>query len=94
MVVGFDGSEPAYRALDAATQLISGRTASIVAVYVAYLPATVALAPEGLLEFTEAVRSRLDLVEQRCRLERRPVTLRLLPRLALGWSHHRGAAAE
>ena len=29
-VVGFDGSESAYRALDAATQLISGRPGSIV----------------------------------------------------------------
>jgi nucleotide-binding universal stress UspA family protein len=81
-VVGFDGSEPANRALEAATQLISGRTGSIVAVFVAHPAATAELSPEGLVEMlkgfdaleqqlTEAIRSRLDLVEQRWRLERR-----------------------
>ena len=69
-VVGFDGSESAYRALDAAAQLISGRTGSIVAVYVAHLSATAELSPEGVVEvlqgfdaleqqFTQVVRSRL-----------------------------------
>ena len=82
VVVGFDGSESAYRALDAATQLISGRTGSIVAVFVAHPPATAELSAEGLVEmlksfdaleqqFTEAIQCRLGLVEQRWRLERR-----------------------
>ena len=82
VVVGFDGSGPAYRALDAATQLISGRTGNIVVVYVAHLPPTAELSPEGLVEvlkgfdtldqqFTESIRNRLELVEQRWRLERR-----------------------
>ena len=82
VVVGFDGSESAYRALDSATHLISGRTGNIVAVYVAHPSATAELSPEGLVEmrngfdaleqqFTEGIRSRLDLVEQRWRLERR-----------------------
>jgi nucleotide-binding universal stress UspA family protein len=82
VVVGFDGSESAYRALDAATQLISGRTGSIVAVFVAHPPATAELSSEGMVEvlkgfdaleqqFTEAIRSRLGPVEQRWRLERR-----------------------
>ena len=82
VLVGFDGSGPAYRALDAATHLISGRTGNIVAVYVAHPPPTAELSPEGLVEvlkgfdtleqqFTESIRNRLELVEQRWRLERR-----------------------
>ncbi len=82
VVVGFDGSQSAYRALDAATHLISGRAGRIVAVYVAHPSATAEISPEGLAEmlkgfdaleqqFTEAIRSRLNLVEQRWRLERR-----------------------
>jgi len=82
VVVGFDGSEPAYRALDAATHLISGRTGNIVAVFVAHPSPSTELSSEGLVEvlksfdalekqFTESIRSRLELVEQRWRLERR-----------------------
>ena len=82
VVVGFDGSESAYRALDAATQLISGRAGSIVAVYVAHPSGVAAGSPEGLAgmlrgfdaleqQLTEAIRSRLHRVEQRWRLERR-----------------------
>jgi nucleotide-binding universal stress UspA family protein len=39
LVVGYDGSPPAIRALDAAVRLLHGRTGSIEAVYVAHLPA-------------------------------------------------------
>ena len=38
LVVGYDGSPPAIRALDAAVGLLSGRTGSIEVVYVAHLP--------------------------------------------------------
>jgi nucleotide-binding universal stress UspA family protein len=82
VVVGFDGSESAYRALDAATQLISGRTGNLVVVYVAHLSSTAGFSPEGLGEslkafdalkerFTEAIHNRLDGVEQRWILQRR-----------------------
>jgi nucleotide-binding universal stress UspA family protein len=37
LVVGYDGSAPATRALDAAIRLLSGRTGSIDVVYVAHL---------------------------------------------------------
>jgi nucleotide-binding universal stress UspA family protein len=37
-VVGYDGSPPATRALDAATRLLQGRTGRIEVVYVAHLP--------------------------------------------------------
>jgi nucleotide-binding universal stress UspA family protein len=38
LVVGYDGSPPASRALDAAVRLLHGRTGSIEVVYVAHLP--------------------------------------------------------
>lgn len=82
VVVGFDGSQAANRALDAATQLISGRPGRIVVVYVAHLPAGAELSPEAQVEtlksfdtlqqeFTEAISSRLDAVEPRWSLQRR-----------------------
>lgn len=39
LVVGYDGSPPAIRALDAAIRLLRGRTGSIEVVYIAHLPA-------------------------------------------------------
>jgi nucleotide-binding universal stress UspA family protein len=85
-VVGFDGSQSAYRALDAATQLISGRPGSIVVVYVAHLSASAELSPEAMVEslrgfdalqqeLTDTVRSRLDGVEQRWSFQRRDGTI-------------------
>src|SRR5438105_10798969 len=50
VVVGFDGSQSASRALDAATQLISGRPGSIVVVYVAHLSGGAELSPEAVVE--------------------------------------------
>ena len=38
LVVGYDGSPPATRALDAAANLLRGRTGRIEVVYVAHLP--------------------------------------------------------
>jgi nucleotide-binding universal stress UspA family protein len=82
VVVGFDGSETSYRALDAATRLISGRTGFILAVYVAHVSAPTELSPECMVEvlkdfdtleqqFSEAIRSRLNHVELRWTLQRR-----------------------
>ena len=82
VVVGFDGSASAYRALDAARQLISGRPGSVVVVYVAHLSAGAELSPEAVVEslkafdalqqeFNAAIRSRLDGVEPRWSLQRR-----------------------
>jgi nucleotide-binding universal stress UspA family protein len=81
-VVGFDGSESAFRALDAATQLISGRPGSLVVVYVAHVSAAAGFSPEVLVEsvkgfdaieeqFNEAIRNRLEGVEPRWSLQRR-----------------------
>jgi nucleotide-binding universal stress UspA family protein len=53
LVVGYDSSLPAIRALDAAVRLLSGRSGSIEVVYVAHLPSIDALSPGAVAE-TEA----------------------------------------
>jgi nucleotide-binding universal stress UspA family protein len=50
LVVGFDGSPPAIRALDAAVNLLQGRTGGIDVVYVAHLPSMAALSPGAVSE--------------------------------------------
>jgi nucleotide-binding universal stress UspA family protein len=45
LVVGYDGSPPASRALDAAAQQLQGRPGRIDVVYVAHLSSLVALSP-------------------------------------------------
>jgi nucleotide-binding universal stress UspA family protein len=50
LVVGYDGSPPAGRALDAAVSLLHGRTGRIQAVYVAHLPSMDALSAGAVAE--------------------------------------------
>ena len=50
LVVGYDGSPPATRALDAAVRLLSGRSGAIEVVYVAHLPGIDALSPDAVAE--------------------------------------------
>ena len=50
LVVGFDGSPPAIRALDAAVNLLQGRTGRIELVYVAHMPSMAALSPGAVGE--------------------------------------------
>jgi nucleotide-binding universal stress UspA family protein len=50
MVVGYDGSDPASRALDAAVRLLKGRQGGIDVVYVASLPGLDALSPAAVVE--------------------------------------------
>jgi nucleotide-binding universal stress UspA family protein len=50
LIVGYDGSDPAVRALDAAARLLSGRVGSIDVVYVPHLPAVDTLSPEATAE--------------------------------------------
>ena len=49
-VVGYDGSQPASRALDAAVRLLQGRTGRIEVVYVAHLSSMVSLSPGAIAE--------------------------------------------
>ena len=82
LVVGYDGSPPAIRALDAAVRLMHGRTGSIEAVYVAHLPSIDMLSAGAVAEMeanfddiarelhtvaSEQMRGR----EERWRFERR-----------------------
>lgn len=60
LVVGYDGSPPATRALDAAVNLLAGRAGSIEVVYVAHLPSMAALSPGAVAE----LENDFDDVEQ------------------------------
>ncbi len=48
LVVGYDGSPPASRALDAAVRLLQGRTGSIEVVYIAHLSSLVMLSADAI----------------------------------------------
>ena len=50
LVVGYDGSPPASRALTAAVNLLQGRTGRIDVVYVAHLSSMAALSPGAVAE--------------------------------------------
>jgi nucleotide-binding universal stress UspA family protein len=63
LVVGYDGSPPANRALDAAVNLLQGRTGRIQVVYVAHMPSTAALSPGAVAE----LETDFDDVEQELR---------------------------
>ena len=82
LVVGYDGSSPAVRALDAATRLLHGRTGSIEVVYVAHLPSLDALSPGAVgemeanfddiaQELYAAASEQLRDLDERWRFERR-----------------------
>ena len=63
LVVGYDGSPPASRALDAAVNLLQGRPGQIEVVYVAHMPSMVALSPGAVAE----LETDFDDVEQELR---------------------------
>jgi nucleotide-binding universal stress UspA family protein len=50
LIVGYDGSPPASRALDAAVNLLQGRAGRIQVLYVAHLPSIAALSPGAVSE--------------------------------------------
>ena len=62
-VVGYDGSPPANRALQAAVNLLQGRTGRIELVYVAHLPSMAALSPDAVGE----LETGFDDIEQELR---------------------------
>ena len=82
LVVGYDGSPPASRALDAAVRLLRGRTGRIEVVYIAHVPSIDMLSPGAVAEmevsFDEIaqdlrteVRERLGGLAERWVFERR-----------------------
>jgi nucleotide-binding universal stress UspA family protein len=88
LVVGYDGSPPAIRALDAAVNLLQGRTGRIEVVYVAHLPSMTALSPGAVAE----LEADFDDVEQ----ELRTMAAEQLNGRAQGWGFQRrqGLIAE
>jgi nucleotide-binding universal stress UspA family protein len=81
LVVGYDGSPPASRALDAAVRLLQGRTGRIEVVYVAHMPSTAALSPAAVTELEEGFGE----IEQELRI----AAGEQLRGLAEGWSFER-----
>jgi nucleotide-binding universal stress UspA family protein len=65
LVVGYDGSPPASRALDAAARLLQSRTGHIDVVYVAHLPSVAWLTPGAITQVEES----LDEIEQELRTQ-------------------------
>jgi nucleotide-binding universal stress UspA family protein len=63
LVVGYDGSPPAVRALDAAVNLLRGRDGGIEVVYVAHVPSMAALSAGAVAE----LETDFDDVEQELR---------------------------
>jgi nucleotide-binding universal stress UspA family protein len=54
IVVGYDGSPPATRALDAAIRLLQGRTGRIEVVWVSHLSSTIMLSADAIAEMEES----------------------------------------
>ena len=54
LVVGYDGSPPASRALDAAVRLLQGRTGRIEVVYVAHMSSMAELSPGAVVELEDS----------------------------------------
>lgn len=65
VVVGYDGSPPASRALDTAVRLLQGRTGVIVVVYVAHLSSLTMLSPDAIGE----MEKDFDEIEQELRAQ-------------------------
>jgi nucleotide-binding universal stress UspA family protein len=63
LVVGFDGSPPSQRALNAAVNLLQGRTGRIEAVYVAHMSSMAALSAAAVTE----LEADFDEIEQELR---------------------------
>jgi len=63
LVVGYDGSPPASRALDAAVRLLQGRSGRIEVVYVAHLSSLAALSSDAIVQ----MEKDFDEIEQELR---------------------------
>jgi nucleotide-binding universal stress UspA family protein len=88
LVVGYDGSPPASRALDAAVNLLQGRTGRIDVVYVAHLSSLAMLSPGAIAE----LESDFDEIEQQLRAA---AAERLRDRVAAwGFERRQGIVAE
>jgi nucleotide-binding universal stress UspA family protein len=64
LVVGYDGSPPATRALDAAARLLQGRQGRIVVAYIGHLSSTVMLSADAIAQ----MESDFDEIEKELRV--------------------------
>lgn len=82
LIVGFDGTEPAQRALDSAASLLHGHDGALEVVYVAHVPAGATLSADATGELqnsfddmehhlADEVRARLGAIEPRWHFQRR-----------------------
>ena len=85
--VGYDGSPPASRALDAAARLLQGRTGRIDVVYVAHLSSLAMLSPGAIAE----LESDFDEIEQQLRAA---AAEQLQDRAAWGFERRQGAVPD
>jgi nucleotide-binding universal stress UspA family protein len=81
LVVGYDGSAPADRALDAAVRLLRGRDGDINVVYVANVPGIDALSFEAVAE----IESDFDTVEK----DLRAAVTKHLDGIGVAWDFQR-----
>jgi nucleotide-binding universal stress UspA family protein len=81
LVVGYDGSSPAVRALDAAVSLLQGRKGRIEVVYVAHMPGIDMMSPGALAE----MENSFDEIEQ----DLRTTAAEQLLALEDGWGFER-----
>lgn len=81
LVVGYDGSDPASRALDAAVRLLRGRQGGIDVIYVANLPGVDALSFGAVAE----MESDFDEIEK----ELRATVAERLNELGIAWDFQR-----
>ncbi len=81
LVVGYDGSPPASRALDAAVSLLQGRAGRIDVVYVAHLPGIDMMSPGAVAE----MESGFDEIER----DLRTAAAERLRDLKEGWGFER-----
>jgi nucleotide-binding universal stress UspA family protein len=71
LVVGYDGTDPAQRALDAAAEMLRDKPGQLEVVYVAHTPAGVAYSPGALASVLEGFD-----IEERALTQRAEETLR------------------
>ena len=87
LVVGYDGSPPASRALDAAVRLLQGRAGRIDVVYVAHLSSLAMLSPGAIAE----LESDFDEIEEQLRAA---AAGQLNGRAAWGFQRRQGTVTE
>jgi len=87
LIVGYDGSPPASRALDAAVNLLQARTGRIDVVYVAHLSSLAMLSPGAIAE----LESDFDEIEQQLRAA---AAEQLQDRAAWGFERRQGAVPD